>query len=81
MSFLCRYGMNLIAFWTVDVQGFLNLYTLLLGLLSGFYLPVHVFRMAADRGLCIPFPAMFQAPIDVMSGQWSARAWRVIAAK
>ena len=81
VSFLCRYGMNLIAFWTVDVQGFLNLYTLVLGLLSGFYLPVHVFpEWLQTVAFASPFPAMFQAPIDVMSGRVvGAAAWRVIA--
>jgi ABC-2 type transport system permease protein len=81
VSFLCRYGMNLIAFWTVDVQGFLNLYVLLLGLLSGFYLPVHVFPAWLQTvAFASPFPAMFQAPIDVMSGRVvGAAAWQVIA--
>jgi viologen exporter family transport system permease protein len=81
VSFLCRYGMNLIAFWTVDVQGFLNLYTLLLGLLSGFYLPVHVFPAWLQTvAFASPFPAMFQAPIDVTSGRVvGAAAWQVIA--
>jgi ABC-2 type transport system permease protein len=81
VSFLCRYGMNLIAFWTVDVQGFLNLYALLLGLLSGFYLPVHVFPgWLQTIAFASPFPAMFQAPIDVMSGRVvGAVAWQVIA--
>lgn len=70
ISFLCRYGVNLIAFWTLDVRGYLNLYTLLLGLLSGFYLPVHIFpdwlRAVAYAS---PFPSMFQSPIDVLSGR------------
>jgi ABC-2 type transport system permease protein len=81
VSFLCRYGMNLIAFWTVDVQGFLNLYTLVLGLLSGFYLPVHVFPgWLQTVAFASPFPAMFQAPIDITSGRVvGAAALRVIA--
>ena len=81
VSFLCRYGMNLLAFWTVDVQGFLNLYALVLGLLSGFYLPVHVFPGWLQAvAFASPFPAMFQAPIDVLSGRVvGAAAWRVIA--
>jgi ABC-2 type transport system permease protein len=81
VSFICRYGLNLIAFWTVDVQGFLNLYTLMLGLLSGFYLPVHVFPgWLQPVAFASPFPAMFQAPIDVMSGRVVGdAAWQVIA--
>ena len=83
VSFLCRYGMNLIAFWTVDVQGFLNLYGLVLGLLSGFYLPVHVFPgWLQTVAFASPFPAMFQAPIDVTSGRVvGAAAWQVIASQ
>lgn len=83
VSFLCRYGMNLIAFWTVEVQGFLNLYTLVLGLLSGFYLPVHVFpEWLQTVAFASPFPAMFQAPIDVMSGRVvGAAALEVIASQ
>ena len=70
VSFLCRYGVNLISFWTLDVTGYLNLYTLALGLLSGFYLPVHVFPDWLLRiAYASPFPAMFQSPIDVLSGR------------
>ena len=81
VSFLCRYGMNLVAFWTLDVKGFLNLYILVLGLLSGFYLPVHVFPGWLQAvAFASPFPAMFQAPIDVMSGRViGPAAWQVIA--
>jgi viologen exporter family transport system permease protein len=81
VSFLCRYGMNLVAFWTLDVKGFLNLYILMLGLLSGFYLPVHVFPGWLQAvAFASPFPAMFQAPIDVMSGRViGPAAWQVIA--
>jgi ABC-2 type transport system permease protein len=70
ISFLCRYGMNLISFWTLDVTGYLNLYTLTLGLLSGFYLPVHIFPGWLLRvAYASPFPSMFQSPIDVLSGR------------
>lgn len=75
VSFLCRYGVNLIAFWTLDVRGYLGLYTFVLGLLSGFYLPVHIFP-AWLRGIAYasPFPAMFQSPIDVLSGRVAGAA-------
>ncbi|HYP45402.1 MAG TPA: ABC-2 family transporter protein [Propionibacteriaceae bacterium] len=70
VSFLCRYGVNLIAFWTLDVRGYLGLYTLVLGLFSGFYVPVHIFpdwlRAVAYAS---PFPSMFQSPIDILSGR------------
>ena len=46
ISFCCRYGMNLIAFWTVDVQGYLNFYAMTLGLLSGFGIALTVGLLA-----------------------------------
>ena len=70
ISFICRYGMNLIAFWTLDVQGFMNLYVLVLGIFSGFYLPVHIFPdWLRQIAYALPFPSMFQSPIDVLSGR------------
>ena len=70
VSFLCRYGMNLIAFWTLDVRGYLHFYTLVLGLFSGFYLPVHIFPgWLRTIAYSSPFPSMFQGPIDVISGR------------
>jgi ABC-2 type transport system permease protein len=70
VSFLCRYGVNLIAFWTLDVRGYLALYALVLGLLSGFYVPVHIFPdWLGAIAYASPFPSMFQSPIDVLSGR------------
>lgn len=70
ISFVCRFGMNLIAFWTVDARGFLILYGFVMNVLSGFYLPVAIFpdwlQVVAHAS---PFPAMFQSPIDVVSGR------------
>ena len=82
ISFLCRYVINLIAFWTVDVQGFLNLYILVLGLLSGFFVPVHVFPGLAARPSPSPrpFPSMFQSPDRRhVRPRGRAAAWQVIA--
>jgi len=70
ISFLLRWGVNLISLWTIDVQGYTSLYLLLMSLLSGFYVPVHIFPawlQAIATGS--PFPSMFQSPIDVMSGR------------
>lgn len=70
ISFICRFGMNLIAFWTVDARGFLLLYGFVMNVLSGFFLPVAIFpnwlRTIAELS---PFPSMFQTPIDVASGR------------
>ena len=72
ISFVCRFGMNLIAFWTVDARGFLLLYGFVMNVLSGFFLPVGIFpgwlRTIAEAS---PFPAMFQTPIDITSGRAS----------
>ncbi|QDP98423.1 ABC transporter permease [Microlunatus elymi] len=70
ISFLLRYGVNLISFWTFDVQGYANLYLLLMSLLSGFYVPVHIFPgWLQTIAQASPFPSMFQSPIDVISGR------------
>ena len=81
VSFLCRYGMNLIAFWTLDVRGYLNLYFLVAGLLGGFLLPVHLFPGWMQQvAFASPFPSMYQVPIDVTSGRVvGSAAWRAIA--
>jgi ABC-2 type transport system permease protein len=72
ISFLLRYGVNLISFWTIDVQGYTAVYMLVMSLFSGFYVPVHIFpewlQVIAHAS---PFPAMFQSPIDVLSGRAS----------
>ncbi|SDS87133.1 ABC transporter permease [Microlunatus soli] len=70
ISFLLRYGVNLISFWTLDVQGYTNLYLLLMSLLSGFYVPVHIFPgWLQTIAHASPFPSMLQSPIDVLSGR------------
>lgn len=70
VSFQLRFLLNLIAFWTVDVRGYLGFYFVLVGPLSGVLLPVHVLpgwlRVVAYS---TPFPAMFQTPIDVLGGR------------
>lgn len=70
ISFLLRYGVNLISLWTLDVQGYANLYLLLMSLLSGFYVPVHIFPgWLQTVAHASPFPSMFQSPIDVIAGR------------
>jgi ABC-2 type transport system permease protein len=70
ISFTLRFLLNLIAFWTLDIRGFMGLYVVLLGLLSGFYVPVHMFPdWLRTLAFASPFPAMFQSTIDVLSGR------------
>lgn len=70
ISFLLRWGVNLISFWTIDVRGYIGLYYVVMSLLSGFYVPVHIFPDWLQRiAHASPFPSMFQSPIDVLSGR------------
>jgi ABC-2 type transport system permease protein len=59
----------LIAFWTLDVRGFIGLYIVVVGPFCGLFVPVHFFpewlRVVA---YATPFPSMLQTPIDVLSG-------------
>lgn len=70
ISFMLRFLVNLLSFWVLEIQGFLGLYVMAMSLLSGFYVPVHIFpdwlQTVANAS---PFPAMFQSPIDVTSGR------------
>ena len=78
ISFTLRFLVNLIAFWTFDVRGYIGLYLVIGSLLSGLFIPVHLFpewlRVVA---YATPFPSMLQTPIDVLSGWalgWTAAA-------
>ena len=70
LSFVVRFGVNLIAFWTIDIRGFIGLYLVIVAPFSGLYVPVHLFpgclRIIA---YATPFPSLFQFPIDVLSGR------------
>jgi ABC-2 type transport system permease protein len=70
ISFGCRYAVNLTSFWLVQIRGPQLLYLVLSGFLAGLFVPVHWFP---DWLLTVaswtPFPSMFQAPIDVLSGR------------
>lgn len=81
ISFMLRYGTNLVAFWTLDVQGYLNLYVLVMMLLAGMYLPVHLFPGWLQAvAFASPFPSIFQTPIDVTAGRVvGPEAWQAIA--
>lgn len=69
ISFQLRYLVNLVAFWTVESRGFLSLYVVLIGPLSGLFVPVHIFpHWLRTIAYATPFPAVFQSPIDVLSG-------------
>lgn len=70
VSFVCRWLVNLAAFWLVELRGVLTLHMVAVSALSGLAVPVHWFpdwlaRVAAAS----PFPSMIQAPVDVLTGR------------
>ena len=70
VSFCCRFGLNLVSFWLLDIRGPLTLYVVLSNVLSGLIVPVAWFPtwlgVVAD---CTPFPSMLMAPVDVVMGR------------
>jgi ABC-2 type transport system permease protein len=69
ISFTVRFLVNLIAFWTLDVRGFINLYLVVGSSLCGLIVPVHLFpEWLRIIAYATPFPSMLQSPIDVLSG-------------
>lgn len=69
ISYVVRFLVNLIAFWTLDVRGFVGLYIVLVGPLCGLFVPVHLFpEWLRIIAYATPFPSMLQSPIDVLSG-------------
>jgi ABC-2 type transport system permease protein len=78
VSFACRFALNLVAFWLLDLRGAITLYVVASNVLAGLIVPVHWFpgwmRTVAEL---TPFPSMLQAPVDVLSGRdtgWTAVA-------
>jgi ABC-2 type transport system permease protein len=70
ISFTLRFLVNLIAFWTLDVRGFIGLYLVVVGPFSGLLIPVHLFpKWLQVVAYATPFPSMLQTPIDVLSGR------------
>ncbi len=70
VNFLGRYALNLISFWTIEMQGFQILYMVVVSLLTGFTVPIHLFpgwlKTIAEWS---PFPSMYQYPVDLISGR------------
>ena len=70
ISFLCRFLVNLIAFWTIDIRGFIGFFLVVVGPFSGLYVPIHIFpTWLKIMAYSTPFPATLQFPIDVLSGR------------
>jgi len=67
VSFTFRYLVNLTAFWLLDVRGVMLLAQLMMGALSGLYLPIRFLPDWCENVLwyLTPFPSMLQAPLDI----------------
>ncbi len=68
VGFACRYLIGLTAFWLYDVRGVSMLWVFASGAGSGLYFPLAVLPdwLSAALWLATPFPALMQAPLDVV---------------
>jgi ABC-2 type transport system permease protein len=80
ISFYCRFAINLVSFWLVEIRGVMSLYIVTASFLSGLYVPVHLFpHWLASVAAATPFPSVLQTPIDVLSGYLTgADAWKAV---
>jgi ABC-2 type transport system permease protein len=65
---VCRYVVNLTSFWLLDIRGARQLWVVASGVGSGvsFPLPLLADWAATALWVCTPFPALLQAPLDVL---------------
>lgn len=70
VSFACRFLLNLVAFWLIDIRGPATLYLTLSAFLGGLYVPIAWFpAWLHTLALWTPFPSLVQAPADVLTGR------------
>ena len=70
VSFACRFMVNLLAFWLVEIRGPVLFYVLLSGMLGGHIIPVQLFPdWLQVLAYSTPFPALVQWPIDLVTGR------------
>lgn len=70
VGFGLRFMLNLAAFWLLDWRGLFGLYTVVTSVLAGLVVPVAMFPRWAEIAVwCTPFPAMLQAPADLLVGR------------
>lgn len=75
VSFMCRFVVNLAAFWLLDVRGVMTSYMVVSNVLSGMFVPVAWFPgWLGTLATATPFPSMIQAPADVLSGRITGAA-------
>jgi ABC-2 type transport system permease protein len=68
ISFSCRYLLNSVAYWILDVRGLLLMWTFATSCCAGLAFPLHFLPSWAvwPLWLATPFPSMLQAPVDVI---------------
>lgn len=70
VGFGLRFLLNLAAFWLLDWRGVYMVYGVVSSLLTGLVLPVGMFPRWAEVAIwCTPFPALLQAPADLLVGR------------
>jgi len=70
ISFGCRYLVNLLTFWLVEVRGVISFYVAASNVLCGLIVPVHWFPgPLAALAAATPFPSMVQTPVDLLTGR------------
>lgn len=70
ISFLARFALQLIAFWTVEIRGFQTLYMVLSGFCAGLVFPLPLMPPWLQAiAHATPFPSMLQTPVDILSGR------------
>jgi ABC-2 type transport system permease protein len=64
----CRYLVELTAFWLLDIRGVQQLWLIASGVGSGLYFPLPLLPdwLVTVLWLATPFPALMQAPLDVL---------------
>jgi ABC-2 type transport system permease protein len=65
---VCRYLVGLTAFWLLDIRGVQQLWVIASGVGSGLYFPLPLLPdwLVTVLWLTTPFPALMQAPLDVL---------------
>ena len=69
VSFACRFVVNLVAFWWVEIRGLMTLYVVATSVLCGLIVPVGWFPdWLQTLARATPFPSMLQTPVDLLGG-------------
>jgi ABC-2 type transport system permease protein len=66
--FGCRYLVNAIGYWLLDIRGPLIFWVVAVGVFGGLYFPIRFFPdwLAVATWVLTPLPGLFQTPLDVI---------------